>query len=104
MKRQRLRAAARALTCSLSCFVNCFMSCFLTGLAAGYRLGCQSHDDLDTVPAGRQIVRGANDAIVSVDGRYRIVMANPAAAALFCTTVGNMVGTPLARYVWQAQS
>jgi PAS domain S-box-containing protein len=96
MKRQRLRSAAWALTCSVSCF--------LTGLAAGYRLGCRSREDPDTVPAGRQIVHDANDAIVSVDGRYRILMANPAAAALFETSVANMVGSPLARYVESASA
>lgn len=91
MKRQRLRSAARAATC------------FLIGLAAGRRLGRQSPGDSDTVPASRKIVNDANDAIVSADGDYRIVMANPAAALLFGTTVEAMVGSPLTRWVESAE-
>jgi PAS domain S-box-containing protein len=87
MKRLRLRSTAWAATC------------FLMGLAAGRRLGRQSPGEPDTVPASRQIVHDANDAIVSADGSYTIVMANPAAAALFGTTVDAMVGSPLARYI-----
>jgi PAS domain S-box-containing protein len=87
MKRLRLRSTAWAATC------------FLMGLAAGRRLGHQSPGEPDTVPASRQIVHDANDAIVSADGSYTIVMANPAAAALFDTTVDAMVGSPLARYI-----
>ncbi|WP_082439494.1 MULTISPECIES: PAS domain-containing sensor histidine kinase [unclassified Massilia] len=91
MKRQRLRSTARAATC------------FLIGLAAGRRLGRQSPGDSDTVPASRKIVNDANDAIVSADGDYRIVMANPAAAVLFGTTVEAMVGSPLTRWVESAE-
>jgi PAS domain S-box-containing protein len=87
MKRLRLRSTAWAATC------------FLMGLAVGRRLGCQSPGDPDTVPASRQIVHDANDAIVSADGSYTIVMANPAAAALFGTTVDAMVGSPLALWI-----
>jgi PAS domain S-box-containing protein len=87
MKQQRLRSTAWAVTC------------FLTGLAAGLRLGRHLPGDHDTVPASRQIVHDANDAIVSADGNYKIVMANPAAAALFGTTVDDMVGSPLARFI-----
>lgn len=92
MKRQRLRSTAWAATC------------FLMGFAAGWRLGRLSPGDPDTVPASRQIVHDANDAIVSADGNYHIVMANPAAAALFGTTVDAMVGSPLARYILPTQA
>lgn len=92
MKRQRLRSTAWAATW------------FLAGFAAGRRLGRLSPGDLDTVPASRQIVHDANDAIVSTDGSYRIVMANPAAAALFGTTVEEMVGSPLTRYIEPADA
>lgn len=92
MNRLRLRPTAWAATC------------FLMGLAVGRRLGGQSPGDLDTVPASRQIVHDANDAIVSADGSYTIVMANPAAAALFGTTVDAMVGSPLARWIESAQA
>jgi PAS domain S-box-containing protein len=51
------------------------------------------------VQDSRQIVDNASDAIVSADGSYTIVMANPAAAALFGTTVEAMVGSPLERYI-----
>jgi len=92
MKRQRLRSTAWAATW------------FLAGFAAGRRLGRLSPGDLDTVPASRQIVQDANDAIVSTDGSYRIVMANPAAAVLFGTTVEQMVGSPLTRYIEPAEA
>jgi PAS domain S-box-containing protein len=92
MNRLRLRSTGWAATC------------FLMGLAAGLRLGRQSPGDLDTVPASRQIVHNANDAIVSADGSYTIVMANPAAAALFGTTVDAMVGSPLARWIESAKA
>jgi PAS domain S-box-containing protein len=92
MKRLRLRSAAWAATC------------FLMGLATGRWLGCQSPGDPDTVPASRQIVDDAKDAIVSADGSYTIVMANPAAAALFGTTVDAMVGSPLARWIESTKS
>ncbi len=74
----------------------------LIGIAAGRRLGCPPAKDPDTVPASRQIVHDANDAIVSADGSYTIVMANPAAAALFGTTVDAMVGSPLAHWIESA--
>jgi len=51
------------------------------------------------VPASRQIVHQASEAIISADLSNVIVMANPAAAALFDTSVEQMVGSPLARYV-----
>ncbi|KLU37891.1 histidine kinase [Massilia sp. WF1] len=66
-------------------------------------MGRQSPGDSDTVPASRKIVNDANDAIVSADGDYRIVMANPAAAVLFGTTVEAMVGSPLTRWVESAE-
>lgn len=90
MTRQHLRSSAWAATC------------FLIGLATGRRLGCPPAKDPDTVPASRQIVHDANDAIVSADGSYTIVMANPAAAALFGATVETMVGSPLARWIESA--
>jgi len=90
MNRQRLRSTAWTATV------------LLIGLAAGRRLGRAPAKDLDTVPASRQIVHDAHDAIISADGSYTIVMANPAAAALFGTTVEAMVGSPLARWIESA--
>jgi PAS domain S-box-containing protein len=92
MKRLRLSSTAWAATC------------FLMGVAAGHRLASHSPGDTDTVPASRQIVHDANDAIVSADGSYTIVMANPAAAALFGTTVDAMIGSPLANYIEAAKT
>jgi PAS domain S-box-containing protein len=92
MKRLRLSSTAWAATC------------FLLGVAAGHRLASHSPGDSDTVPASRQIVHDANDAIVSADGSYTIVMANPAAAALFGTTVDAMIGSPLANYIESAKT
>jgi PAS domain S-box-containing protein len=92
MKRLRLSSTAWAATC------------FLLGVAVGHRFASHSPGDSDTVPASRQIVHDANDAIVSADGSYTIVMANPAAAALFGTTVDAMIGSPLANYVESAKT
>jgi PAS domain S-box-containing protein len=74
-------------------------TCFLLGLATGLRLGRDAPGDLDTVQDSRQIVDNAGDAIVSADGDYTIVMANPAAASLFGTTVEKMIGYPLGRFI-----
>jgi PAS domain S-box-containing protein len=87
MNRLRLRPTAWAATC------------FLLGLAAGRLLGSDTPGETDTVQDSRQIVDNAGDAIVSADGSYTIVMANPAAAHLFGTTVEEMVGSPLERYI-----
>ncbi|MGB9109963.1 MAG: PAS domain-containing sensor histidine kinase [Telluria sp.] len=87
MNRLRLRSTAWAATC------------FLLGLAVGGRLGRNAPGGPDTVQDSRQIVDNAGDAIVSADGSYTIVMANPAAASLFGTSVEAMVGSPLERYI-----
>jgi PAS domain S-box-containing protein len=72
---------------------------FLAGLTAGYRLGRRFHVEPDTVQANRQIANHVSEAIVSADQSNTIVMANPAAAALFGTTVEQMVGSPLGRFI-----
>jgi PAS domain S-box-containing protein len=87
MNRPRLRSTAWAATC------------FLLGFAAGQRLGRGAPGELDTVQDSRQIVDNASDAILSADGSHTIVMANPAAASLFGTTVEAMVGSPLGRFI-----
>jgi PAS domain S-box-containing protein len=86
MKRQRLRSTGRAATC------------FLLGFAASRLLGRHALRESDTVPASRQI-HHASDAIISANGSNTIVTANPAAAALFGTTVEDMLGSPLTRYI-----
>jgi PAS domain S-box-containing protein len=75
------------------------LGCFLIGLAAGRTLGRRVHKETDTVPASRQIVHHASEAIISADLGNRIVTANPAAASLFGTSVEQMLGSPLERYI-----
>jgi PAS domain S-box-containing protein len=71
----------------------------LAGLAAGYWLGRRFRQEPKTVQASRQIVNHVSEAIISADQSNIIVMANPAAAALFGTSVEQMVGSPLGRYI-----
>ncbi len=47
----------------------------------------------------RGIFESATDAIITCDGTHQIVMANPAAARMFRTTVEGLVGLPLATLV-----
>lgn len=49
--------------------------------------------------ASRQIVNQVSEAIISADQSNTIVMANPAAATLFGTSVEHMVGRPLGQYI-----
>jgi len=72
---------------------------FLAGFATGYWLGRRIKREPDTVPASRQNVNHVSEAIISADQSNTIVMANPAAAALFGTTVDQMVGSPLGRFI-----
>jgi len=48
---------------------------------------------------GRRIVHSASDAILSIDGQAVIVFANPAAAHMFATSVADMRGSTLARFI-----
>ena len=72
---------------------------FLAGLTVGLWLGRRAQEESNTVPASRQIVNQVSEAIISADQSNTIVMANPAAAALFGTTVEQMVGSPLGRFI-----
>jgi PAS domain S-box-containing protein len=74
-------------------------ACFVFGLAAGRMLSRRAPQEPDTVPASRQIVHHASEAIISADLANTIVMANPAAASLFGTSVEQMLGSPLDRYI-----
>jgi PAS domain S-box-containing protein len=53
------------------------------------RAGSRSHD----------IVHNASEAIISTDASHTIVLANPSAAAMFSTTVEDMQGSPLSRFI-----
>jgi PAS domain S-box-containing protein len=72
---------------------------FVLGLVLGRRLGRRPPQEPDTVPASRQILNHAAEAIISADLANNIVTANPAAAGLFGTTVEQMLGSPLERYI-----
>jgi PAS domain S-box-containing protein len=72
---------------------------FLAGFATGYWLGRRTKGEPDIVPPSRQSVNHVSEAIISADQSNTIVMANPAAAALFGTTVDQMVGSPLGRFI-----
>jgi PAS domain S-box-containing protein len=72
---------------------------FLAGFAAGCWLGRRIQREPETVQASRQIVNHVSEAIISADQSNTIVMANPAAAALFGTSVEQMVGSPLGHYI-----
>jgi PAS domain S-box-containing protein len=47
----------------------------------------------------REIVANASEAIISVDNTNTIVLANPSAATMFDSTVEEMCGSPLSRYI-----
>jgi PAS domain S-box-containing protein len=48
---------------------------------------------------GDDIIHHASEAIISTDDANTIVMANPSAAAMFATTVEDMRGSPLSRFI-----
>lgn len=93
----RVRTTVRRLVRSTP--VRACATGFVAGLAAGTWLGRRRPGESSTVSASRQIVHHASEAIISADSGNTIVMANPAAAALFATSVEQMVGSPLGRYI-----
>lgn len=72
---------------------------FLAGFVVGRRLGRRFHREPDAVPDSRHPARHVGEAIISADQASIIVMANPAAAALFGTRVDDMIGSPLGRFL-----
>jgi len=72
---------------------------FFAGLAAGCGLGRRLYREPDIVPDSRHTAHHVSEAIISADHANVIVMANPAAAALFGTSVDQMVGSSLARFL-----
>ncbi|WP_374357436.1 PAS domain S-box protein [Pseudoduganella danionis] len=56
-----------------------------------------------TSQRSRSIIQHASDAIISTDEHQRILHANPAAAAMFDTTVQAMEGAPLQHYLPRGQ-
>lgn len=47
----------------------------------------------------RAIIRGASEAIISTDASHTIVAANPSAANMFATSVADMQGSALSRFI-----
>ena len=47
----------------------------------------------------RDIIHNASEAIISTDENQTVVLANPSAAAMFATTVEQMQGSPLSRFI-----
>jgi PAS domain S-box-containing protein len=76
---------------------------FAAGLASGHWLGSilspkrRNHRFVGS--HSRDIVHNASEAIISTDAGHTIVLANPSAAAMFNTTVADMQGSPLGRFI-----
>jgi len=74
---------------------------FALGLLGGNliaRLNIDGHGD-GPARHSRRIVDNAGEAIISADEFSRVVLANPAAAAMFGVSVGQMLGQPLAHFI-----
>lgn len=74
---------------------------FALGLLGGHLVARLNSDGYGDVPAqhSRRIVDNAGEAIISADEFSRVVLANPAAAAMFGVSVAQMLGQPLARFI-----
>jgi PAS domain S-box-containing protein len=69
---------------------------FLVGQFLGRRYAAPAVDAL----ASRQAARhGENEAVIGADASNCIVSASPAAATMFSTTVEDMVGKPMSRFI-----
>ena len=69
------------------------------GLAAGYALARRQGAARVPHEHGDDIIEHASEAIISTDSANTIVMANPSAAAMFGTTLADMQGSPLSRFL-----
>ena len=74
---------------------------FALGLLGGHLLARLNTDADGDGPTqhSRRIVDNAGEAIISADEYSRVVLANPAAAAMFGVSVAQMLGQPLARFI-----
>jgi PAS domain S-box-containing protein len=88
-QRSRSRAASAAM----------LVLAFLGGHFLGRRLARRRGPR--TLPAShsRHIVDNASEAIISIDDQGLILMANPSAASIFATSVADMQGSALTRFV-----
>ncbi|MDN4060376.1 PAS domain-containing sensor histidine kinase [Massilia sp. YIM B02769] len=74
---------------------------FALGLLGGHLVARLNTDGQADAPTrhSRRIVDNAGEAIISADEFSRVVLANPAAAAMFGVSVAQMLGQPLARFI-----
>jgi PAS domain S-box-containing protein len=87
------KRSSRARGCSPALLVLGFMAGFLAARRTSEPASERAVAD------SRKIVHSASDAIISADEDNLIVMANPAAAAMFATAVADMRGKPLAQFI-----
>jgi PAS domain S-box-containing protein len=69
------------------------------GVAAGNLLARSRRAERVAREHGDDIIHHASEAIISTDSANTIVMANPSAAAMFATTIEDMQGSALARFI-----
>jgi PAS domain S-box-containing protein len=69
------------------------------GMVAGKLLARGRRADGLAREHGDDIIQHASEAIISTDSDNTIVMANPSAAAMFATTIEDMQGSPLSRFI-----
>ena len=69
------------------------------GLAGGHALARRQRGIRVAHEHGDVIIHHASEAIISTDSANTIVMANPSAAAMFGTSVEDMQGSPLGRFL-----
>ena len=69
------------------------------GLAGGYALARWPARQRVAHEHGDVIIRHASEAIISTDDANTIVMANPSAAAMFGTSIDDMQGSALRRFL-----
>ena len=71
----------------------------LAGVGAGLALARRRARGGAREGRSSDIIAHANEAIIAIDARQCVVLANPAAAAMFATSIAAMQGEPLARYI-----
>jgi PAS domain S-box-containing protein len=69
------------------------------GLAGGFLLTRSRPTARFAGEHGDDIIQHASEAIISINDANAIVMANPSAAAMFGTTVDDMQGSQIARFI-----
>ena len=69
------------------------------GLLGGHALGRRQRNAHIAHEHGDDIIQHASEAIISTDDSNVIVLANPSAAAMFATSVEEMQGSPVGRYL-----